>query len=144
MINIIDGVSPLRALQALRRTAKSGATDATGFSKHLSTDEAESASATSGTSPLGAVSGVLGLQEVDDALARAAKGKLRAQDLLDRLDELRVDMLTGALSRDKLLKLAQAVNTRRAEISDPKLGALLDEIDLRAQVELAKYGPPPK
>ena len=60
------------------------------------------------------------------------------------MDELKVDLLTGALSRDKLLKLAQAVNTRRAEISDPKLGALLDEIDLRAQVELAKYGPPSK
>jgi hypothetical protein len=31
------------------------------------------------------------------------------------------------------------VSARRAEITDPHLAEVLDEIDLRAQVELAKY-----
>ena len=89
---------------------------------------------------MGSVAGVFGLQEVDDALAHASRGKMRAQDILDRLDELRLDLLTGGLSRTKLQHLAKMVNARRQGVSDPRLGEILDEIDLRAQVELAKHG----
>jgi hypothetical protein len=47
--------------------------------------------------------------------------------------------LTGVISRDKLRKLTQVVSARRGEVTDPRLKEVLDEIDLRAQVELAKY-----
>lgn len=140
VINTINGSGGIRPPNNVRRTTKSTATDGASFSRHLDeTSETESTHATQATSPLNQISGVLSLQEVDDALARAAKGKLRAQDMLDRLDELRMDLLTGTISRDKLLRLAHIVNSRRGEISDPKLVEILDQIDLRAQVELAKY-----
>lgn len=140
MVNKIDGINPLRALHALRKTTKASSADKAEFSKHLdSTSDVEESSAAQDASPVGHVTGVLNLQEVDDALARAAKGKLRAQDLLDKLDQLRMDILGGAINREKLLQLAKAVNARRTEVSDPKLAEILDEIDLRAQVELAKF-----
>ncbi len=141
MISKIDGTGPIRAPQTVRRTSKARKTSSAGFSKHLGeADDVEGASAAQGTSPLGTVTGVLGIQEVDDALARAAKGKLRAQDILDKLDDLRLELLEGRLSRDKLVHLAKVVNARRVEVSDPRLAEVLDEIDLRAQVELAKFG----
>lgn len=142
MINKVEGPGPIRTLQPTRRTTKTGETGATGFSRHLEEAEgAEGAAAAHGATGVGSVAGVFGLQEVDDALARAAKGKLRAQDILDRLEELRMDLLSGTLSRGKLLQLAQIVNARRREVDDPKLASILDEIDLRAQVELAKHSP---
>ena len=97
------------------------------------------ASASSSVSGATNVSGILGVQEVDDALSHASKGKMRAEDILDRLEDLRVELLTGAISREKLLQLTHLVNVRRGQVSDPRLAEILDEIDLRAQVELAKH-----
>ena len=137
MISRIDGPSSLRPTGPLRRAGKAASSEGSSFSKHL--EETEESSGVQGTSALGAVSCVLDLQEVDDALARAARGKLRAEDLLDKLDDLRLDLLTGSVSKTKLERLAQLVGERRAEVTDPHLGQILDEIDLRAQVELAKF-----
>lgn len=137
MISRIDGPSSTRPTTSVRRTSKAGGTSSSSFSKHL--EEADEASGVHGAAGLSSISGVLDLQEVDDALARAARGKLRAEELLDKLDDLRMDLLTGALSKTKLQRLAAVVNSHRAEVSDPKLGEILDEIDLRAQVELAKF-----
>lgn len=137
MISRIDGLGPVRSTTPVRRTSKANKASGTSFSEHL--EGADETSGVHSSSALGSVSGVLDLQEVDDALARAARGKLRAEDLLDKLDDIRLDLLSGTLTKTKLLKLAEVVNSRRTEVSDPKLSAILDEIDLRAQVELAKF-----
>lgn len=137
MISRIEGPSSVRSATPTRRTSKASGTSSSSFSKHL--EEADEASGVHGASGLGAVSGMLDLQEVDDALARAARGKLRAEDLLEKLDDLRLDLLSGSLSQTKLQRLSDLVNSRRSEVSDPKLSEILDEIDLRAQVELAKF-----
>ena len=135
----IEGLGPIRTPQPIRRVAKTGGASGSSFAKHL--DETSEAGAAHGVAGAGAVSGVLGVQEVDDALAHASKGKMRAQDILDRLEDLRVELLTGTLSREKLLQLTRIVGARRAQVTDPRLAEILDEIDLRAQVELAKYTP---
>lgn len=137
MISRIEGPSSIRTTAPVRRTGKASRTSETSFSEHL--DETEGAGAAQGANPLGAVTNVLDIQEVDDALARAARGKIRAEDLLNKLDDLRLDLLTGGLSKNKLLRLSEVVNSRRPEIEDPRLNEILDEIDLRAQVELAKF-----
>jgi len=139
VIDRIEGPGIIKTAQPVKRTSKSGSTGGSSFAKHL--DDSSDTGAASGVSATSAVSGVLGVQEVDDALARASRGKMRAEDILDKLDSLRVDILTGAISRDKLLELAHVVHARRLEVTDPALGEILDEIDLRAQVELAKYSP---
>ncbi|MFA6280807.1 MAG: flagellar assembly protein FliX [Bdellovibrionales bacterium] len=137
MINRIDGPRSVQTTTPTRRASKGSSVSKSSFSEHL--DSTEEASGASGAGALGAVNGVLDIQEVDDALSRAARGKLRAEDLLDKLDDLRLDLLTGALSKSKLQRLADIAHSRRAEVTDPRLGEILDEIDLRAQVELAKF-----
>lgn len=140
MIGKIDGVGGPRTSSPVRRTAKAGKTSKTSFSTHLDgPEETEATTAASATSSIGAVEGIIGAQEIDDALARAAKGKLRASDILDRLEDLRLGILSGTLSRDKLRQLAHIVSLRRPQVTDQHLGEILDEIDLRAQVELAKF-----
>lgn len=73
--------------------------------------------------------------------AASARAKTRAEELLRRLDLLRVDLLGGGIPRDRLIGLARALKTLRDQTFDPRLNTVLDEIDLRAQVELAKYDP---
>lgn len=139
MIDKIDGLGPIRTSQPVKRAAKAESSGSPSFARHL--DEDGDISSNSGVASASGINSILGVQEVDDALAHASKGKRRALDILDMLDDLRVQLLSGGLSRDKLLQLSRMVAARRAVIKDPKLSALLDEVDLRAQVELAKYAP---
>jgi hypothetical protein len=144
MISKIEGPGSVRTSSPVRRAAKTAKTKGAGFSQLVGgAEEVEGASGTAAASSIGTVTGVYGLQEVDDALARAAKGTMRAEDILDRLQDLRLALLEGALPPDRLRQLSHVVSLRRPEVSDPRLGEILDEIDLRAQVELAKFGDQP-
>jgi hypothetical protein len=137
VISKIEGPGPIRTAQPVKRAAKSESASGTSFSKHL--DESSETGATGGVASTSSVGAMLGVQEVDDALAHASKGKMRAEDILDRLEDLRMELLTGAISKEKLMQLARLVSARRANVTDPRLAEILDEIDLRAQVELAKH-----
>ena len=103
-------------------------------------DEAAAAGA-NGAQAAGAVNPLLNLQEVEDSTSGPSKAKARAEDLLDRLDEIRHALLAGGLPELQLNALSQVVQSRREEVDDPRLVEILDEIDLRAQVELAKLSP---
>lgn len=89
-----------------------------------------------GTSSLAAVDSLLALQEVGE---RAEGGVNRGHQTLDLLDEIRDGLLAGDIPVNKLKDLTRLIDHERDQVSDPGLAAVLDEIDLRAQVELAKY-----
>ena len=78
------------------------------------------------------------IQEVPDALAQRRRAVQRGSTLLDRLDDLRLALLAGSLSSGQISELQRVVSTERGLVTDPRLLAVLDEIDLRARVELAK------
>lgn len=129
----------LSRLGRVRRT--SGAAPAEGFAEAL---EGESAAATpagvQGLSSTLSVGSLLALQgENQDEQEKRAKA--RGEDLLRQLELLRLDLLTGAIPRSHLTGLAQTVKTAREQTFDPRLNEILDEIELRAAVELAKYDP---
>ena len=127
--------------QPLRRVGRTGNGKATDFAHHLSAGEEAPASApVTGTASVGAVDSLLALQEVGDAATGRSKGLQRASNLLDHLDEIRYGLLMGGLSKDSLQDLARSVRQQRATVDDPRLAEVLDEIELRAAVELAKYG----
>ena len=90
--------------------------------------------------PVGALGALLALQGADgDATGEnAKKAKRRGVDLLDHLEKIRIGLLTGELPRATLTQLSHAIATHREKNIDPRLAEILDDIDLRAQVELAK------
>jgi hypothetical protein len=94
---------------------------------------------TSGASSLTTVDALIALQEVPDAVAGRAKAVRRGRDMLDLLEDLRDGLLMGGISRSTLTRLLQLVNAEREEFSDPGLASVLDDVELRARVELAKY-----
>jgi hypothetical protein len=89
--------------------------------------------------PLTAIDSLIALQEVPDALAGRAKAAKRGRDMLDLLEDIRDGLLLGGISRTTLHRLVNLVNVKREEFLDPGLSALLDDIELRARVELAKF-----
>jgi hypothetical protein len=84
------------------------------------------------------VSALLALQGVEDPLQRRKRAMGRASRLLDILDDLKVAMLEGRASPATLDNLARAVREQRESTDDPGLNDVLNQIETRAAVELAK------
>jgi hypothetical protein len=89
--------------------------------------------------PTASIDGLLALQAVDDPLVRRRKLVRRGGQLVDALEGLRTDLLAGNLSDGRLNQL-MAVMSQARDRGDPGLDSLLDDIELRARVELAKRG----
>ncbi len=122
---------------SIRRTARSGGGASSAFTL---SDAAETVrgQVVSSPGPLTAVDNILMLQGVDDSLSGRSKGLAHGEDLLDMLDDIRDGLLGGGIPRATLNRLAHAVSKRQDGFADPKLQVVLDEIELRAKVELAK------
>ncbi len=136
----IEGTPTLRRAQA-RQVRRSGDGDR-GFAGLLgAVDDAAERAPVAGTgaaAPVGSIDALLAMQPEDDATARRRQARARAGEILDRLEDLRRGLLDGVVPRHRLEELVRLTRTRRGAIDDPRLAELLDEIDLRAQVELAK------
>lgn len=140
MINRVEGPGSVRSTAPAKKAGKAGSASSTNFSQHMQEENVGAAGAVSGMGSVSSVGALIGLQEVGDATERAAKGKKRGTLLLSQLDELRLALLSGTISKDQLMRLAAMVQSQRDEIDDPGLVQILEDIDLRVRVELAKYG----
>ena len=85
-----------------------------------------------------AVDALLALQDVAGPLERKRRAVGRATRILDLLDEIKLALLGGELNLGQLDRLRRALRDHRAYTDDPKLEAVLDEVELRAAVEIAK------
>lgn len=103
-------------------------------------DSMEEVHAAEAPSALGVVDALLMVQNVGETGDRESRQRLlrRGEDILDKLEEVRHGLLLGTLPKEKLADLAQMVRSRRENCQDPRLASLLDEIELRAEVEVAK------
>lgn len=99
---------------------------------------AASASATGGVSGVAGVSALMALQGVEDVMERRRRAIRRGGGLLDRLEELKLALLSGEAGEGALDRLSRTLREDRPADEDPALTGLLDQIDLRAAVELAK------
>jgi hypothetical protein len=100
------------------------------------------AARSAGAAPVAASSSIdalLALQAVEDPLFAKKKALRRGHALLDTLDEVKADLLVGRVSEGRLNQL-QALLGQAREHSSTGLDSLLDDIELRVGVELAKFG----
>ncbi len=95
-------------------------------------------SSVSGPSGVMGVEALIALQDVESPTERKRRSVRRAGHLLDELDKLKIALLGGELGAGQLDALARAVREQRSSTDDPRLEAVLDEIETRAAVELAK------
>ena len=94
--------------------------------------------------PVAGMDAILALQAVDDPLAAKRKVMLkRGQSILEALEGMKADLLAGRVDERQLGRLMTLVRQAKVQ-SDPELDALIEDIELRAHVELAKLGRFPK
>jgi hypothetical protein len=91
-----------------------------------------------GVSAISSLDALIALQEVGGPLERRRRATGRAGRILDALDELKLQLLAGGLTPTVIEALTRAVRDQRALTDDPRLEGVLDEIETRAAVELAK------
>jgi hypothetical protein len=127
-----------------QKTSRTGKKDKVGggggaFGDMLAGDTAASAPASMPQS-VAALDSLLAVQGAEDPTEKAARKRMksRASHILDELERIRIGLLTGTLTVGDVVNVADVVAQHREKIMDPRLTAILDEIDLRAQVELAK------
>ena len=97
------------------------------------------AAATATTAPPAGIDALLALQAAQDPLLKSRKLVRRGNALLDTLQEIAADLLVGRVSEGRLNQLLALIGQAR-ERAEPELDALLDDIELRGRVELAKRG----
>ncbi len=138
----VKGPSGPSKTEKTSKTKKSGSSGAAGAFSALigGADETSSAGSVSTPHAVTGLDAILMAQAIDGDEARKAKKKavVRGNDLLDSLNELRVGLLTGTLSGKRINRLKALIDQQRDMVDDPRLLQILDEIDLRAAVELAK------
>lgn len=91
-----------------------------------------------GVSGVGSVDALIALQDVGGPLERRRRAVSRAGRILDVLDEVKLALIDGEVSGRDLDRLLRAVREERMATEDGPLEGLLNEIETRAAVELAK------
>jgi len=120
---------------AIKRKAPAGASSG-GFS--VSGAPESHGQIVAGPGPIAALDSILMLQGLEDSTQGKSKGLQHGEQLLDLLDSVRDGLLAGGIPRATLNKLAAAVTRRHEAFAVPQLQDVLDQIELRAHVELAK------
>jgi Class II flagellar assembly regulator len=127
------------------RTRASGKTKASSKSGNRgfvpqSPASAQSAStaATARTGPIVSIESLIALQESEDFRKARKMATERADTLLDLLSDVRLGLLEGALPRQALQRLSHTLQQQRANTGDARLEAILNEVEIRAEVEKAK------
>lgn len=121
---------------------RASSTDSALFSGLLSSVDTDAdvaaPAAISQSAPLSSLNPMLALQEMPDDEFQLKQALKKGKSMLDSLEEIRNGLLMGSLPYSSLSKLEQLVNEQRMGTTDPRLQSILDDIELRAAVELAK------
>jgi hypothetical protein len=88
--------------------------------------------------PVAGIEALLALQGIEGPLERRRHAVKRGRLALDVLDELKLGLLAGTLPSAVLIKLQGAVANLNEGSGDARLDAVLGEIELRLEVEIAK------
>lgn len=98
------------------------------------------ASSNAPVSTLAGLDALIALQAVDgDAPRKKRRAVKRGHDLLDVLEEMRIALLSGAVTGEMLDRIAMLIGGLEPS-GDDGLDALIADISMRAEVELAKRG----
>jgi hypothetical protein len=134
-------IDPRTGAVAATPSQTARARSAAGPRFELATARTAPSGAAHAAAPLATLDAILMLQNEDEAGGRRRRSARRGRDILDGLDRLKAGLLAGSVPTADLAALARDLADREPS-GDPGLDAILDEVELRARVELAKLGQP--
>jgi len=92
-----------------------------------------------GLRTIGGIDALIALQGCDDPAERRRRSIKRGRLALDALDDLKLAFLAGSLDQAALGRLRSAAAELDERSGDERLDRVLAEIELRVEVELAKF-----
>lgn len=129
----IGSSSPISSKELKKKSSSVSGGD---FSAYMS----EGVEKSSGAMPTSSISVLAMLNEVEDALEAPKKSVQRGNDMLDELEKIRDGLLFGGISVGRLENIQRMLANKQAMVKDPELAEIIEEIEIRAAVELAKLG----
>jgi hypothetical protein len=116
-------------------------TSSTGFSLPEDVASATESRATLAPKATANIDALIALQGIEeDPAERRRRSVARGKGALDVLDQLKLGLLSGNLDSSTMARLRDAAANLKSSSGDPGLDAVLSEIELRVEVELAKAG----
>lgn len=137
----IEGPGRSGAISKTDKAKKTGSVSGTSFADLL-TGEADSVENVAPALGAGAISALLTIQANEQATEQETRRRaiIYGDDLLDELDNLRVGLLLGNYTVNQLQQMSYRLEQRRLSITDPQLLDIINDIEMRVRIELAKYG----
>jgi len=135
-------ISGFGSIQSTSGTGKRrGASSVDNFADILAAAEAEEPGAALHANDIAsasALSNLLALQEISQEDVQRKKLVQQGHNMLDSLENIRRHLLTGTMPAQALINLMREISVKKQMINDPALTEIIDDIELRAAVELAK------
>jgi Class II flagellar assembly regulator len=133
-INGANGTTLGTPTASVRRTSSS--------SFALPEESAAASETRAATAPKAAagIDALLAMQGIEDPTERRKRSVQRGRGALDVLDDLKIGLLSGNFDTSTVSRLRDAAANLKSSSGDPGLDAVLSEIELRVEVELAKAG----
>ena len=124
------------SLSGVKRSSGSRGVANSDFDSLLISEQKIDAVAT--TNRISSVDAVVALQEItgDDTDEKGAKN--RANFILDKLEDIRMGLLMGQIPKSNLEDLSKILIVARKNSIDSNLLEIIEDIELRAKIELAK------
>lgn len=142
MVEKIGYTAPASAMARAQRLRRKGDVSGASFIEALErAGGVEESSAVEATAPIAAatgMAGLIGIQEISEEEAGRRRQLKRGKLTLEALESLRDALLVGRLPLSTVRDMERLVAEDRGRVHDPVLSSILDEIELRAAVELAK------
>ena len=137
----VTGYGTIRPATTTRRTGAASSSSGSSFADVLAAAQGEGAGASTHISDVAATAamgGLFALQEITEEEKRRSRWIKRGKDMLSSLDKLRAQLLMGEIPAHMLSELAENLAQEKEEITDPRLMMIIEDIELRVAVELAK------
>lgn len=129
----------VKAAGSLRK--RDGTATAGVFSDFLNAAQTEgtaSAPEVSETTSAATIGNLLALQEISEEERKRERLIKQGKTMLDALERLRQQLLIGEIPMQMLPDLATSLAVQKESVSDPHLLGIIEDIELRVAVELAK------
>ena len=121
-------------------TSKARRSESAGGFSLASEETAQSSAAPSATlRTIGGIDALIALQGDEEPGGKKRRAVKRGRAALDALDDLKHGLLAGSLDQAALLRLKSVASELKGETGVPGLDSVMAEIELRVEVEIAKF-----
>ncbi len=134
----VSGLNAAGKVGAKRRKGSEGE-HGDAFSVEEESAPVAHSSASISTPTLQGVDSLLALQQMDVQGDDRSRAVQHGSTLLDQLDALKIDLLQGKVQPERLERLVSNLSMR-VKSGNPGLDRVVEDIELRARIELAKLG----